>query len=331
MTDVAGVVDQMIAAGMPEIPERLEIDGRLHRFGRKKRGWYRLFERVGRTGRAFVTGAFGCWGRVDATKVRPEGLSEDERRELREQAQRERALEEQRRRDAAARAAMRGRERWAAASRTGSSRYLERKKISPESVRFEPTGTILVPMVRYDRPHDSALVGLQAIAPSGEKRFAKGTAKEGAMCRLGAVGQDEHAPMLVCEGYATGRSIRMALDERWPVFVAFDAGNLVPAARLLRQLFPDRWFLFCADNDALSWTAKGGRRHVQNPGKAWAVHACRVAGNADFVTPYVCDATARWTDFNDMHVLAGLAAVRRRLMAAIEAAISVQGRAVHVG
>jgi putative DNA primase/helicase len=114
-------------------------------------------------------------------------------------------------------------------------------------------------MIRYDITEEQEaapgytgprrLLGLQKIAPDGSKLFNKGMSKEGAMCRLG------NAPkrgdlILAVEGIATGLSIAMAIDNQFPIYVAFDAGNLLPAARILRKLYPENPILFCADDDA---------------------------------------------------------------------------------
>lgn len=310
MTTVADVLAQMMAAGMPEVPERVEVTGRLRRFGQKKRGWYRLFEHAGRNGRFYVTGAFGYWGRVDSQRVRPAGDTaevdrESMRREMEALAQREEA----RRRRSAAVAAMRSGERWRAASREGSSMYLTRKGLdAAESIRFEADGTLLVPMLRYDLPREQALVGVQAIRPDGEKRFARGTGKLGATCRLGLV--VEGAPILLAEGYATGMSLRMAVQRRLPVFVAFDAGNLEPAAAILRALHPRCPLLVCADDD---WMTEG------NPGRAKAAKLAKTLPKTHLIYPvWPAQRGPKETDFNDLHLAAGLNVVAAQLRGALQ-------------
>ncbi len=101
-------------------------------------------------------------------------------------------------------------------------------------------------MIVYEA--EPRLVGLQKITPDGAKRFNKGMEKIGAACRLGEIPLDGRLSVVV-EGYATGRSIRMATNEAVPVVVAFDAGGLLPAARLIRAAHPDQHLLFCADDD----------------------------------------------------------------------------------
>lgn len=220
-------------------------------------------------------------------------------------AEAERRLDAQRiaRADEERRAAMTARERWNSAARDGSSQYLSRKLVQrPESVRFERNGNILVPMVRYDLPRDAALVGVQAISPTGEKRFGRGTAKRGAACRLGCVVVGE--PILLAEGYATGATLRAAVQYRLPVFVAFDEGNLEHVTHLLLEQFTDCPLLICADDDHAT---RG------NPGRARATKLMR-RSRVDMIFPvWTAMRGPKDTDFNDLHAAEGLHVVARQL------------------
>ena len=53
--------------------------------------------------------------------------------------------------------------------------------------------------------------------------------------------------IILTEGYATGVSVNVATDK--PVAVTFDAGNLEPVARALREKYPEAQITICADND----------------------------------------------------------------------------------
>ncbi len=202
-------------------------------------------------------------------------------------------------------AAMRAGALWASASTLGSSAYLVRKGVSPESVRFLPDGSLVVPMIRYDQPRDKALVGAQVIAPDGSKRFTPGTAKQGSACRLGlpVVGQ----PVLLCEGMATGLTIREAISRRFPVFVAFDAGNLYPVAEILRSTLPGSVILVCADDD---WQTKG------NPGISKAKQLVKSIPFCHLIYPvFSAERHGKQTDFNDLQALEGIASVSRQFAA----------------
>lgn len=299
------VVAQMVAAGLepPDLP--LDTTGRLRRFGPKKRCWYSLRETRTASGRVVVVGSFGDW-RVGKWKVDVDwrGLAEEERAQLKARREAARQAERERRAFEAAQAAMSAAELWAAASRTGSSEYLRRKAVEPEACRFLGDGSIVVPLLRYDEPRETALKALQRIWPDGTKRFTKGFQKAGVCCRLGLVAAGE--PVLVCEGYATGLSLRMAVERRLPVFVALDAGNLQPVVELLRRMYRGSRILVCADDD---WRTPG------NPGRQHAYRAARAVDGASYTWPYFRPACRgpKDTDFNDLHVREGLGAVRRQL------------------
>lgn len=305
------VVAQMLAAGLDPPPMPLRTDGRPVRFGPKKAHWYRLSEVRTRAGAYVIVGAFGNWRGQERWRVEANwaGINEAERIELerrRSQMQAEREALAQR---AAAEASMTAAELWAAAARQGCSAYLQRKGVPGEACRYMPDGSILVPLLRYDLPRDQALRAVQRIWPDGTKRFTRGFQKPGVCLRLGHAVVDE--PLLVCEGYATALTLRMAVARRLPVVVALDAGNLLPVAQLLRGLYPRARLLLCADDD---WQTKG------NPGRAKAAQAAAAVGG-DLVYPIFVPGRrgGKDTDFNDLHLREGLGRVRRQLRAALPA------------
>jgi putative DNA primase/helicase len=202
-------------------------------------------------------------------------------------------------------------ERWDAAKKDGASPYLVKKQVTGEAIRYEAHDNgFLVPMIRYDLPRDSALVGLQTILPDGSKLYGKGVGKEGSAVRLGPAMLGHEAPIAIAEGYATARSIRMATDGRWTVFVAFDAGNLLPVAKIVRKLYPENWVLFAADDDYQT---------VGNPGRTKAMVAARRIKNADVGAPvFEAREGRKLTDWNDLHCTEGLAEVSRQLIRIIE-------------
>lgn len=313
----ASVVAQMVAAGMPPLaPHELRVGShRVVRYGPQKRAWYRVFESVGRTGRAFYTGAFGMWGRIEATRIEAE-LDERDRAELRARAAAAQAAEEAQRARRAQRAARSAQSVWREAHPVRQPvGYLARKQVKPLSVRVDDEGVIIVPMLRYDQPRERALVGVQQIWPDGRKHFPAGTAKAGSACRLGPRPVPGEC-LLLCEGLATGLSIAMAIGECRAVFVCFDAGNLVEVAAVLRGVYPRSPIGVCADDDYLTPDrARGG------PGHRYAMVAARKAGGrADLLRPRFAARPneAKWTDFNDLHVHEGLPAVAAQVLPFID-------------
>jgi putative DNA primase/helicase len=251
MSSLDQVINQLKAAGHPELPPGHPVaDGKHHRYGRQKKWWYQLRE-VFKAGKLIgYTGTFGHFSGDDAGTERfqwdgatltAEDLAETRKRQ--EAIEREEAEKSSR---AAKMAANRAADQWQKARDQGTSDYLDRKQITPEAVRFDDAGDLLVPMFVYDG--GIRLAGLQKITPAGAKRFNKGMEKKGTSLQLGDIGEDDKVAMLA-EGYATGRSIRMATGDSIPLVVCFDAGGIMPTARYLRAAHPDLHLLICADDD----------------------------------------------------------------------------------
>ncbi|MFC7433590.1 DUF927 domain-containing protein [Hydrogenophaga bisanensis] len=212
--------------------------------------------------------------------------------------------------------------------------YLVRKGVGAYGVRFTHPGTLLVPL----RDAAGKLWNVQQIAPakpaSGapEKLFLKGGRKSGLWHMVGELasgdgGTDTTCPavLLIAEGYATAATLHEATG--YPVAVAFDAGNLQHVARALRQQHPAALLVLCGDDDQATEAQSG-----TNPGRQKATAAAQaVRGLAVFPEGL----PPGGSDFNDLaaHVNAehgdgaGLEAVRRLLLAAIEAHTAAQANA----
>lgn len=302
------IVAQMLAAGLDVPPLPLDVSGKIRRFGPKKTQWYRLREIRTDHGTHVVVGSFGNWRGQESHRVEVDwkGITDEERATLQARRQAQADAEAQARAEAAAQAAMTAAQLWASAAREplGPVPYLQRKAVQAEGCRYLRNGSIVIPLLRYDLPRDQALKALQVIRPDGSKRFTKGFEKPGCCLRLGHVVVGE--PLLICEGWATGLSLRMALERRLPVFVGLDAGNLLPVAQLLRDLHPQSPILICADDD---WRTEG------NPGR----HKAHVTAKAVAECAYTWPVFQRHlrgpkdTDFNDLALRQGLNAVRQQI------------------
>lgn len=187
---------------------------------------------------------------------------------------------------------------WASASEQGQSPYLVRKGVGGFGVRYGADGWLLVPVCDAT----GKLWNVQRIASTKpatgtDKFFTKGARKSGLWHVLGSL---QGAPQaLVAEGYATGASLHQATG--LPVVVAFDAGNLQPVAKALRDAYPALALVVCGDDDAAT-AARTGR----NPGREKAEAAARAVGG---VAVFPADLPAGGKDFNDMHQAMGLGAV----------------------
>lgn len=116
--------------------------------------------------------------------------------------------------------------------------YLTNKRIQPHSARL--FGDALVIPIHNE---SDELVNIQFINPQGEKRFLSGGRKRGCFHIIGDLSQR----ILICEGFATGASLFEDSGQR--TVIAFDAGNLLPVARNIRELSPDTEIIICGDND----------------------------------------------------------------------------------
>jgi putative DNA primase/helicase len=300
------VIGQMLAAGLDVPPQPLDLTGHVRRFGPKKNHWYRLREVRTEGGSYVVTGSFGNWQGQEKHRVDIDwkGISEQEREALQARRQALAAAEAQERTRMAELAAMSATDLWRAAAREGTSPYLQRKGVDAEGCRYLPAGGLVIPLLRYDLPRAEALRAVQRIFPDGSKRFSKGFEKPGCCLRLGHVVVGE--PILICEGYATGLTLRMAVDRRLPVVVALDAGNLQPVADLLRGLHDQCRLLVCADDD---WRTAG------NPGREKAHKTSKAVADCAYTWPIFRPGNRgpKDTDFNDLHQREGLHVVRRQL------------------
>lgn len=136
--------------------------------------------------------------------------------------------------------------------------YLVRKGFEGERGLIDTDGRLVIPMrdvVRYSR-----INSVQWIDAEGAKKFLPGGQAKGSVFMLG-----EGADAVLCEGFATGLSIRAALASLYRsarVVVCFSAGNLAHVAGLLRG----RRFIV-GDNDA----SGTGERYAAATGLPWAM------------------------------------------------------------
>lgn len=164
-----------------------------------------------------------------------------------EQEQAARATADRRAEDATQ---ARARDIWARCSetpRSGVPAYVTRKGIEPMAARY--WGSVCVVPVYCE----GAIWSLQFIGEDGSKRFLRGGRIKGGYAPL-ASAEDDKDTILICEGWASGCSLRMAT--LFPVVVAFTAGNLEAVAMAMRGKYPTARLIICADNDAFTFDAK---------------------------------------------------------------------------
>lgn len=278
--------------------DHIEWDGKFHRCGmadkpNSKSGWYKAFP----DGRTVI---YGDWRESDDRKTwtdkSVETMAPEERRLLKaqqEQAQREREAEQAR---IHAEAATKAQAIYSRATDCAGHDYLARKGVKPVpslKVSTDPKyDSLIVPVCNGQ----GALTGAQFISSDGQKKFLTGTAKKGC---FSPIGKDATKSLLLCEGVATGLSLHECIG--LPVLVAFDAGNLLPVAKMARSKYPDREIILCADND----TETEG-----NPGLTKATEAAKAVGGSVAVP----DLGGRKGDWNDLHQEMGAEEVKRQFM-----------------
>ncbi|RYF58463.1 MAG: hypothetical protein EOO27_12500 [Comamonadaceae bacterium] len=329
------VLHQMEAFGIALRPKDRDViqqlagskhEGKRRTCGEKGKDWFKFYVFRPDKGGSFITGSFGTyrhggsWAKVEQDWA-PLSAVERERqaRERAEAAARAAAAREESKRIAA----MRAGELWHFAARQGRSPYLERKGLEGEACRYLRDGTLVILMLRYDLPRDQAVQAAQRILPNGEKKYSYGFSKPGCALRLGAV-DDNTQLVLVVEGYATGLTVRTALDRQLPVYVAFDAGNLHHVVPMLRELHPEVRMLICADDDWL--TRDPITRALNNPGRTAAKTVAKLVPGVDIVYPIFDDTRQPPdTDFDDLRLRQGLEACRRQLRMAVSMMERVHG------
>lgn len=276
-------------------PETIESDGSIHRFADatdgtkgKRSAWYVFHGTHGAFG-TWHDSAVHLWHNGD----RPQPPSTPEEKAVTERAWMEKQILENSLKAAAARKAnmlVNG------ATETEDHDYLKQKQIGAGLVSDDDDNNkvVVVPL----SSDGTNVINAQVIHPNGEKRFqAGGRVKE----TFHVIGDPETAKrILLCEGYATGRSLHLATAH--PVICAMNCGNLAAVARRINELWPKAEVLVCADNDRMT---------SGNPGVTHGMEAAKEI-KARFAVP-VFSTGADGTDYNDLHVTEGLDTARTQI------------------
>lgn len=181
--------------------------------------------------------------------------------------------------------------------------YLERKAIKPHGVKLRvKTGELVIPAYS----ESGAISTIQKIKGKW-KGYQKGGKKRGSYYPLAAK-SDDFSVVLICEGFATGATVREVLG--YPVAVAFDSGNLAPVAQIMRKKYPQARLVIAADNDC--WGDK-------NTGRDKAQQAAVIVGGAIVVWPEF--SAAPDTDWNDAARIHGTDYVKNRITDALSVPI----------
>ncbi|MFM5710352.1 toprim domain-containing protein [Aeromonas veronii] len=293
MTTALSLEDSMIAMGVKPSRALSPTPGQVLRFHIQgdrpgtRNGWL-ITDELGNHA------AFGSWKTGIKCVWRPIGpaIPSYIRAQLTQQAK---AAEANRLAEAQAKALKEAKEIWGAAEPPYQHAYLARKQISGVAAR-QFGNRLIVPVFNAR----TQLLSLQDIDESGNKRFHRGLSLKGGFLLLGPSPKSD-APVLLCEGYATGATLFENLGI--PVAIAFSAGNLLEVGRIIRTLYSSSKLWVCADNDHAT---------PGNPGLTKARAAAYQLHGRLIVPPTIPGIT----DFNDLFCLNGKAA----LLACVEAA-----------
>jgi len=221
-------------------------------------------------------------------------LDETERNRIRAEQQRRQRERQDRQNQAASRACA---IKSAAQPSPPDHPYLTKKRVQPHGVRMAAwhrhyrdnagnyqklliENTLIVPMYN----EKGLCRNLQAIFPKvvpelgRGKDFLPGGETGGLFWWIGA---KKTNPILIAEGFATAATLHEETGYR--VYIAFSAGNLLAAGRIVHKHLPDVKIIFCADND---------ENTPGNPGVTKATEAAAAIGAYVAIPPIA-------GDFND--------------------------------
>jgi len=173
--------------------------------------------------------------------------------------------------------------------------YLVRKRIEPHGIKIDRAGRLVVPVSDVS----GEILSYQTIDAEGNKRFLKGGKIEGGFYEL----RGNRKVIFIGEGFATCASIHQATG--FTTLVAFDCGNLAKVAKSAKEMFLGSRIVICADNDQFT---------EGNPGLTKAKAAAGlVFGEIVYPIFNESDLASKPTDFNDLHTLQGIEAVKEQI------------------
>ena len=297
-------------------PTHVVPDGKLYRFKRNesdkgKSAWMVCYQNNSTNGgEVFYVATWGDWHEPDnvykyCSLTTQSSVDKKHIDELIRKAERARIKEQE---AVYLECSLKSQEIWPTLSQAEFTAYLEKKMVSHCGARTKDN-ILYVPV----RDISGKIWGMQKIFANGMKLFMPGTKKKGNFHVIQGKKKLEDSEIIyVCEGFATGASINQATDET--VIVSFDSGNLEPVSKLIRQAVPNARFVICGDDDRTTRRKDGA---PWNPGREAAEKAAlAVMGKAVF--PVFKSSDEKSTDFNDLHVNEGIAAVSEQLVEVTE-------------
>lgn len=196
--------------------------------------------------------------------------------------------------------------------------YLAKKGLSQDIIdkmdlRIDKEGRLVVPV----KNNNDEIQTLQRIGGNGFKQFESGCKAQGGFNIIGEnalKAQDKNEPVIISTGVATAASIHMATGE--PVVVAFQDSNLKAVAEEFKAMYPYRSVFVAGDND--QHNVSNG---LKNSGLVSAKAAAKAVGGKYGVPKFAANQQGKqFSDFSDLHRVAGLAAVKRQIRTGLSVA-----------
>ncbi len=269
-------------------PEKIFLDGALHRFRSNtkgegghtdKPGWYVVF------GDGVPAGRFGCWRAGVEVSFKAEmgrELTQADEMAIARRTNEARTLRDAEKKKSQEAAANTVDTIWTGCMGASPEHpYLARKGIKPNGARVTGDGRLVVPL--YDE--DGVLSTLQYIDNEGGKLYHPGGATGGKFNIIGNT--EEPGPLYVAEGFATAATIHEITGR--PCVVAYSASNIVPVVATLHTLYPD--MVIVADHDA------------SGVGQKYAEQASAKYGVRMVMPPTLGDANDYAQEGNDLAIL----------------------------
>lgn len=289
-------------------PPNIVADGKFQRFSsngkpRDKSGWYIAHSHP------VPYAAFGCWRsgfKASWSSIDDEQMNGEDREKLQKQLREANEIHQQMLAARQAEAQKQALARWNNASTIGpeSHPYLLQKEVQAYGIKVEDD-SLLIPIT----DSAGAIQSLQIISLKGEKRFLPGGKVKAGFHKIGSLTN----PVIVCEGYATAATLHEATG--LCTVAAFSASNLAAVATSIRSVNFELQILIAADDD---WKTKN------NPGLAAATQAAKSV-NAILVSPtFPAQRSEKDTDFNDLKMRCGIAAVKHAVDHAVNESLPNQ-------
>ena len=274
-------------------PFEIKADGNFHRFSTNGKpdddaGWYVLNEYP------IAVGSFGCWRsglKGSWSAIEERNMTQEDRTKYNRAIQQMSQVNDEEKAKANLEAAVIAEQLWDQANDVSSAHpYLVSKKVDAFGIKHNGQ-KLLIPL----RDHKGKLWSFQEIDHKGNKLFLKNGKVKGLFHNIG----EQTDVIYIGEGYATMASVHAATGKA--CVVAFNAGNLKDVCSQVRASYPDTEIVLCADDDHIT---KG------NPGLTKAREAALEIGAGLVVPDFGESRGSRETDFNDLHRVKGLDAVK---------------------